>query len=295
MPKGRIVKAMSSFYYVEVHAKVYECKARGIFKKEGIMPIVGDFVEVTVIDEDGEYGVIEKIYPRTSILLRPPIANATKALLVFGVKEPKPNLSLIDRFIARAQKESLEVVLCFNKIDLEDEDNYIEWKKLYERVGYKVFLVSAKEERHVEKLREELKGHITVVAGPSGVGKSSLINALDRRLNLKTGAVSEKLGRGRHTTRYASLIDIGEETWVVDTPGFSSLSLDDMEERELKEYFIEFHEYDHDCRFGYNCLHENEPDCAVKSAVEEGDLPQKRYDSYLQLLQELREVSRKKY
>lgn len=295
MPKGRIVKAMSSFYYVEIKDKIYECKARGIFKKDGIDPMVGDFVEITVIDESAEYGVIEKVYPRTSMLLRPPIANATKALLVFGVKDPKPNLSLIDRFVARAQKEGLEVLICFNKIDLDIENTYPQLQELYERVGYKVFAVSVKDGFHLEQLRAELKGQITVVAGPSGVGKSSLINALDRRLNLKTGSVSQKLGRGRHTTRYASLIDIGEDTWVVDTPGFSSLSLDDMEERELKEYFIEFHEYDHDCRFGYNCLHENEPDCAVKTAVEEGDLPQKRYESYLQLLRELREANRRKY
>lgn len=295
MPKGRIVKAMSSFYYVEIKDKIYECKARGIFKKDGIDPMVGDFVEITVIDESAEYGVIEKVYPRTSMLLRPPIANATKALLVFGVKDPKPNLSLIDRFVARAQKEGLEVLICFNKIDLDIENTYPQLQELYERVGYKVFAVSVKDGFHLEQLRAELKGQITVVAGPSGVGKSSLINALDRRLNLKTGSVSQKLGRGRHTTRYASLIDIGEDTWVVDTPGFSSLSLDDMEERELKEYFIEFHEYDHDCRFGYNCLHENEPDCSVKTAVEEGDLPQKRYESYLQLLRELREANRRKY
>lgn len=295
MPKGRIIKAMSSFYYVEIQDKIYECKARGIFKKDGIDPMVGDFVEITVIDESAEYGVIEKVYPRTSTLLRPPIANATKALLVFGVKDPKPNLSLIDRFVARAQKEGLEVLICFNKIDLDTDNTCPQLQQLYERVGYKVFAVSVKDGFHLEQLRAQLKGQITVVAGPSGVGKSSLINALDQRLNLKTGSVSQKLGRGRHTTRYASLIDIGEDTWVVDTPGFSSLSLDDMEERELKEYFIEFHEYDHDCRFGYNCLHENEPDCAVKTAVEEGDLPQKRYESYLQLLRELREAVRRKY
>lgn len=295
MSKGRIIKAMSGFYYVEVQGTLYECKGRGVLKKDNIAPMIGDFVEMTLLDEDKKQGVIEKIFPRKNSLIRPPIANVTKALLVFGVKDPDPNLSLIDRFIVLAQKESLEIVLCFNKIDLDEANYHKELEAIYERVGYRVLTVSVKEDHGIERVKEELKHNITVIAGPSGVGKSSLINALDKRLNLKTSQVSRKLGRGRHTTRYAQLIDMGEEALVADTPGFSSLNLDGIEESELKEYFIEFHEHDHDCKFGFKCFHENEPGCQVKRAVEDGELPQQRYQSYLRLLQEVRDNHRRKY
>ncbi|MDO4721539.1 MAG: ribosome small subunit-dependent GTPase A [Peptostreptococcaceae bacterium] len=295
MPKGRIIKALSGFYYVSIGSDVYECKLRGVLKREEGLPLVGDFVEVSIVDEQEKEGVIEKVEPRTSSLLRPPIANVTKALLIFGVKDPRPNLSLIDRFIVHAEKESLEVVLCFNKIDLDQENFHPRLVQIYRRAGYKVLTISAKDGRGIEEIRKELRGHVTVVAGPSGVGKTSVINALDERLNLRTSHISAKLGRGRHTTRYASLIDIGEGSLVADTPGFSSLSLEQVEETELKEYFIEFHEYDHDCRFGFKCLHEKEPGCRVRQAEEEGEIAKERYQSYLQLLGEVREAHRRKY
>lgn len=295
MPKGRIIKALSGFYYVSIGSDVYECKLRGILKREEGLPLVGDFVEVSIVDEQEKEGVIEKVEPRTNSLLRPPIANVTKALLIFGVKDPRPNLSLIDRFIVLAEKESLEVVLCFNKIDLDQENFHPHLAQIYRRAGYKVLTISAKDGQGIEEIRSELRGHVTVVAGPSGVGKTSVINALDERLNLKTSHISAKLGRGRHTTRYASLIDIGEGSLVADTPGFSSLSLEQVEETELKEYFIEFHEYDHDCRFGFKCLHEKEPGCRVKQAEEDGEIAKERYQSYLQLLGEVREAHRRKY
>lgn len=295
MPKGRIIKALSGFYYVSIGSDVYECKLRGILKREEGLPLVGDFVEVSVVDEQEKEAVIEKVEPRTNSLLRPPIANVTKALLIFGVKDPKPNLSLIDRFIVLAEKESLEVVLCFNKIDLDQENFRQHLAQIYRRAGYKVLTISAKDGQGIEEIRAELRGHVTVVAGPSGVGKTSVINALDERLNLKTSHISAKLGTGRHTTRYASLIDIGEGSLVADTPGFSSLSLEQVEETELKEYFVEFHEYDHDCRFGFKCLHEKEPGCRVKQAEEDGEIAKERYQSYLQLLGEVREAHRRKY
>lgn len=295
MPKGRIIKALSGFYYVDLEGIVYECKLRGILKREEGLPLIGDFAEVSIVDENEREGVIESVYPRINSLLRPPIANVTKALLIFGIKDPRPNLSLIDRFIVLAEKEGLQVVLCFNKADLDRENRGKVLAGIYRRAGYKVFNISAKDKRGIEEIRAELKGEVTVVAGPSGVGKSSLINALDERLNLRTSHISAKLGRGRHTTRYASLIDIGDGALVADTPGFSALNLEGVEEIELKEYFIEFHEYDHDCRFGFKCFHEKEPDCKVRQAQEKGEISKERYESYLQLLGEIREAHRRKY
>lgn len=289
------MKAMSGFYYVKVDERLYECKARGVFKKDGILPMTGDLVQMRVLDEENHYGLIEEIEPRHTALIRPPIANVTKVLLIFGIKDPAPNRSLIDRFIVLAEKEGLQIVLCFNKMDLDEQCTHIALQDLYARAGYKVYLLSVRDKKGIAEVKRELQGHITVVAGPSGVGKSSLINAIDERLSLKTADVSEKLGTGRHTTRYTQLIDLGEGSLVADTPGFSSLSLSEFEEQELKNYFIEFHRYDEHCRFGFKCIHENEPDCAVKQALLDNELLPWRYESYLQLLREIRSGRRKKY
>lgn len=293
MIKGRIIKGIGGFYYIDTDDGIIECKARGIFRKNKITPLVGDIVYINIIDEEEKKGVIEDIEERNSELIRPLIANVSKAVIVFAVKNPDPNFSLLDRFIVLAEKEGLEIVICINKIDLDDKNEIEKIKQVYETAGYKVIPVSKKENINIDKLREELKDNIIVFAGPSGVGKSSLLNSIDSNLKLETGNISEKIKRGKHTTRHAELMKLEHGGMVADTPGFSSLNLDDIEEDELKDYFIEFERYSSDCKFYKNCLHENEPNCAVKDALDKGEVSKERYDSYLQLLKEIRENDRR--
>ncbi len=293
MINGKIIKGIGGFYYVDTEKGLYECRARGIFRKNKITPLVGDRVSISVVDEENKKGVVEEIEERDTELVRPPIANVDKALIVFAIKNPAPNLSLLDRFIVLAEKENLEIVIVFTKVDLDTDGELLgELKDIYEVSGYKVISVSNKLKLNIDKIKEELKENTVVFAGPSGVGKSSLLNEVDKNFELKTGEVSDKIKRGKHTTRHAELLKLECGGMVADTPGFSSLTLDDIDESELKEYFIEFDKHD-DCRFGSRCIHENEPSCAVKEAVENGDISKKRYESYIQLLNEIRSGKRR--
>lgn len=293
MINGKIIKGIGGFYYVDTEKGLYECRARGIFRKNKITPLVGDRVSISVVDEENKKGVVEEIEKRDTELVRPPIANVDKALIVFAIKNPSPNLSLLDRFIVLAEKENLEIVIVFTKVDLDADGELLEeLKSIYEVSGYKVIPVSNKLKLNIDKIKEELKENTVVFAGPSGVGKSSLLNEVDKNFELKTGEVSDKIKRGKHTTRHAELLKLECGGMVADTPGFSSLTLDDIDESELKEYFIEFDKYD-DCRFGSRCIHENEPSCAVKEAVENGEISKKRYESYIQLLNEIRSGKRR--
>jgi len=293
MINGKIIKGIGGFYYVDTENGLYECRARGIFRKNKITPLVGDRVGISVVDEENKKGVVEEIEERDTELVRPPIANVDKALIVFAIKNPSPNLSLLDRFIVLAEKENLEIVIVFTKVDLDTDGELLEeLKNIYEVSGYKVIPVSNKLKLNIDKIKEELKENTVVFAGPSGVGKSSLLNEVDKNFELKTGEVSDKIKRGKHTTRHAELLKLECGGMVADTPGFSSLTLDDIEESELKEYFIEFDNHD-DCRFGSRCIHENEPSCSVKEAVENGEISKIRYDSYIQLLNEIRSGKRR--
>ena len=293
MINGKIIKGIGGFYYVDTEKGLYECRARGIFRKNKITPLVGDRVSISVVDEENKKGVVEEIEKRDTELVRPPIANVDKALIVFAIKNPSPNLSLLDRFIVLAEKENLEIVIVFTKVDLDADGELLEeLKSIYEVSGYKVISVSNKLKLNIDKIKEELKENTVVFAGPSGVGKSSLLNEVDKNFELKTGEVSDKIKRGKHTTRHAELLKLECGGMVADTPGFSSLTLDDIDESELKEYFIEFDKHD-DCRFGSRCIHENEPSCAVKEAVENGEISKKRYESYIQLLNEIRSGKRR--
>ena len=293
MINGKIIKGIGGFYYVDTENGLYECRARGIFRKNKITPLVGDRVSISVVDEENKKGVVEEIEERDTELVRPPIANVDKALIVFAIKNPAPNLSLLDRFIVLAEKENLEIVIVFTKVDLDADGELLgELKDIYEVSGYKVISVSNKLKLNIDKIKEELKENTVVFAGPSGVGKSSLLNEVDKNFELKTGEVSDKIKRGKHTTRHAELLKLECGGMVADTPGFSSLTLDDIDESELKEYFIEFDKHD-DCRFGSRCIHENEPSCAVKEAVENGEISKKRYESYIQLLNEIRSGKRR--
>ena len=293
MINGKIIKGIGGFYYVDTENGLYECRARGRVRKNKITPLVGDRVSISVVDEENKKGVVEEIEERDTELVRPPIANVDKALIVFAIKNPSPNLSLLDRFIVLAEKENLEIVIVFTKVDLDTDGELLgELKDIYEVSGYKVISVSNKLKLNIDKIKEELKENTVVFAGPSGVGKSSLLNEVDKNFELKTGEVSDKIKRGKHTTRHAELLKLECGGMVADTPGFSSLTLDDIDESELKEYFIEFDKYD-ECRFGSRCIHENEPSCAVKEAVENGDISKKRYESYIQLLNEIRSGKRR--
>ncbi|MBU5335196.1 ribosome small subunit-dependent GTPase A [Intestinibacter bartlettii] len=293
MIEGRIIKGIGGFYYVDTESGLYECRARGIFRKNKITPLVGDFVKISIVDEENKKGVVEEIAERETELVRPPIANVNKALIVFAVKNPTPHLSLLDRFIVLAERENLEIVIILTKIDLDDDNTFEKIKSIYEPCGYKVIGVSNLEKKNIDKVKEELKDNTVVFAGPSGVGKSSLLNEIDSNFQLKTGDVSDKIKRGKHTTRHAELFELEFGGMVADTPGFSSLTLDDIEDIDLKDYFIEFEDFNDECKFGSRCIHQNEPRCAVKEAVENGDIPKERYDSYIQLLNEIRQGKRR--
>ncbi|MFR9069626.1 MAG: ribosome small subunit-dependent GTPase A, partial [Paraclostridium sp.] len=244
-------------------------------------------------DEENKKGVLEEIEKRDTELVRPPISNVNKAIIVFAIKNPNPNLSLLDRFIVLAERECLDIVIVLTKADLATDEELENLKRIYEMSGYKVIPVSNNENLNIDKVKEELKGNIVVFAGPSGVGKSTLLNHIDSKFQLQTGEVSDKIKRGKHTTRHAELLKLECGGMVADTPGFSSLTLDDIEETELKEYFIEFDEFSDECKFGGRCMHENEPSCGIKEAVKDNKISKERYESYLQLLNEKRQGKRR--
>lgn len=293
MLEGIIIKGIGGFYYIDTDKGVYECRARGIFRKDKITPLVGDHVKMSIVDEENKKGVLEEIEKRDTELVRPPIANVNKAIIVFAIKNPNPNLSLLDRFIVLAERECLEIVIVLTKSDLATDEELEKLKNIYEVSGYKVIPVSNNKELNIDKVKEELKGNIVVFAGPSGVGKSTLLNNIDSKFQLQTGEVSDKIKRGKHTTRHAELLKLECGGMVADTPGFSSLTLDEIEENELKDYFIEFEDFSDECKFGGRCMHENEPSCGVKNAVKENKISKERYESYLQLLNEKRQGKRR--
>lgn len=290
--KGKIVKGIAGFYYVHVvESGVYECKAKGIFRKEKIKPLVGDNVEIDVINEAEKTGNITEILPRRNELIRPAVANIDQALIVFAVTSPKPHLNLLDRFLIMMESKSIPVTLCFNKKDLADEKEWETLKEIYETCGYPVVFTSAAKEENIEQIRQILEGKTTALAGPSGVGKSSLINLLDPDANMETGEISRKIERGRHTTRHSELFSIGGETYIMDTPGFGSLYVNDFEKEDLKDYFREFRAYEGSCRF-QGCSHIHEPGCAVKEALSEEKIPKSRYENYLEIYRELEQKKR---
>ena len=291
--QGKIVKGIAGFYYVHVvESGVYECKAKGIFRKDGVKPLVGDNVEIEILDEKDMEGNITQILPRKNELIRPAVANIDQALVVFAVTKPKPHFNLLDRFLVMMESREVPVILCFNKTDIAEDPEIAELKDIYERCGYPLLFTSAKQEQNIEELKTVLQGKTTAIAGPSGVGKSSLINLLQSGVKMETGRISAKIERGRHTTRHSELIVLGEDSYIMDTPGFSSLYISDIDKESLKYCFPEFASCEGHCRFN-GCDHVHEPGCAVKQAVEEGKIHNSRYEDYLTLYQELQE--RKRY
>lgn len=290
--EGKIIKGIAGFYYIHGEdGEVYECRAKGIFRKENQKPLVGDNVEITVLDQGKKEGNLVKILPRKNSLIRPAVANVDQAFVIFAMEDPKPNFMLLDRFLIMMEQAGVPAVICFNKKDLAEEKEVRELYDIYKGCGYQVLLSSALHNEGIEEIRSILKGKTTVVAGPSGVGKSSLTNLLQKEVQMETGEISRKLKRGKHTTRHSQVIPIGEHTYLMDTPGFSSLYLTDMEEQELKDYFPEFQKYEGQCRF-LGCRHIHEPGCRVKEALESEEISRLRYEDYLSLYEELKEKRR---
>lgn len=293
--QGKIIKGIAGFYYVHTSMGLVECKAKGIFRKEQIKPLVGDQVEIELTDEDKMLGNITTIYPRRNVLIRPASANIDQALVIFAIVKPDPNYNLLDRFLITMEKQELPCIICFNKKDIASEEEKRELVAAYGGCGYEVLFVSGIQNDGLYEIKAHLKGKTTVVAGPSGVGKSTIINALCPRANMETGEISRKIERGKHTTRHAQLFtlsDISEDTYICDTPGFTSLSLGEMEKEELQSYYPEFEKWEKECKFG-GCSHISEPICGVKTALLEGKISKVRYDNYVLLYEELK--NRKKY
>lgn len=290
--QGKIIKGIAGFYYVYTKAGLVECKAKGVFRKDRIRPLVGDNVEIELLDEQLLLGNLVSILPRKNALIRPASANIDQALVIFAIVKPQPNYNLLDRFLITMEQQKLPAVICFNKKDIASKKEQEELLAAYGGCGYQVVLASGEKGQGLEALKELLAGRTTVVAGPSGVGKSTIINALYPDANMETGEISRKIERGKHTTRHSQLFALSEDTFIMDTPGFTSLSLFDMEKEELQGFYPEFAEYEKKCRFG-GCAHISEPVCGVKEALLEGKVSRVRYDNYVMLYEEIK--NRKKY
>ncbi len=293
--QGKIIRGIGGFYYVHAQdGEVYECRAKGIFRREGIKPLVGDNVEISMQDGEQHTGNVDRILPRRNELTRPAAANVDQAIIMFAVVSPEPNLNLLDRFLVMMELQAVPVMICFNKTDLATGQACRRLVDIYRSAGYEICLASIAQGTGIGRIRSLLQGKTTVAAGPSGVGKSSLTNALQPEAAMEVGDISRKLGRGRHTTRHTELLVLPkldetdtENTYFLDTPGFSSLYLRGIDAGELWRYFPEFVPCEPECRF-QGCSHINEPGCAVRAAVQEGRISRPRYEDYVQLWQELK-------
>lgn len=289
---GKIAKGIAGFYYVyDPEGNLYECKARGGFRKDGIKPLVGDDVLFTVLDEEKGFGTIEDILPRKNELIRPASANLDQVLIVFAAAKPSPAFELLDRFLVRMQLEGIPVMIGFNKTELISEEQRELFAQVYRPAGYSVYFFSVKTGEGLDVLGQAMQGKTTALAGPSGVGKSSLINHFCPSAQMETGDISRKIERGRHTTRHAELFSVNENSYLMDTPGFSTLYLNEILASDLWTYFPEMKEEEKNCRFT-GCSHMGEPDCGVKLAVAQQRIASQRYESYRQLYKELADVKR---
>lgn len=295
MVQGTIIKGIAGFYYVEAHQTIYECKARGKFRNKNIIPVIGDNVLISIKQEENSSdryleGTIEEILERKNSLIRPAVANVDQAMVVFAVTYPEIHLDLLDRFLIHIEKEGIKPYIILNKIDEGKKETYEYIVERYTKVGYGVICLSAKEGTHTEQLMPLLKDQTTVFAGPSGVGKSTLLNTI-AHFTLETGVVSDKIKRGKHTTRHVELLALAEGGFVLDTPGFTSLQLDGIEPNELQYYFPEFREYLGNCKFR-GCTHTHEPGCRVKKALEDKEIVEERYNTYVDYYNQLKDIRR---
>lgn len=290
--QGRIVKGIAGFYYVYADdGIIYECKAKGVFRKDRRKPVIGDRVTLDVLSENERLGNITELLKRDNEFIRPAVANVDQALIVFALTDPEPDYLLLDKLLLQYKKQNLPAVICFNKEDLADDGVRERISGIYRNSGVRVMFTCAVNGQGTDELKKLLKGKLSFVSGPSGVGKSSIINILQDDISIETGNISRKLKRGKHTTRHTEIIPIEDDTFIMDTPGFSKLDVFIDDEWELKEYYDEFFPYE-DCRFK-PCSHTHEPDCAVKEALNRGLISGTRYDNYSLLFSELKESHRK--
>lgn len=286
---GKIIKGIGGFYYVVCENGItYECKAKGVFRNRKIKPLVGDNVEIEILDEEKNLGNIEDILPRFNWLNRPAVANVDQTVIIFAVSAPAPNFNLLDRFLINMEQHEVPTVICFNKVDLEGFRQSEDICRSYTKSGYEVLFISAESGYGIDVLEAVIKGKTTVFAGPSGVGKSSTLNSLFPDANVQTGGLSEKIQRGKHTTRHSELMFVDDDTYIMDTPGFSSLYTEGIEAEDLKLYFPEIAAYTGTCKFNM-CNHISEPGCLVKKAVSDGRISKMRYDDYVMIYNELKE------
>ena len=290
--QGKIIKGIAGFYYVDSYDGVFQCKAKGIFRNKSIKPLVGDNVEFEITHEEDQEGNITEILERDNELIRPAVANIDQAMIVFALKAPNPNVNLLDKLLVCMEYQNIETIICFNKTDIADKDFAEDLASIYRNAGYKVLFTSATENEGVEEVKKALKGKSTVFAGPSGVGKSSMLNAIKEDAVMETGDISEKIGRGKHTTRHSEIFKTDDDTYVFDTPGFGSVFIPGMTKERLEDCFPEFSLYTNECRF-IGCAHINEPDCAVKEALSENKIAESRYESYKAFYEELKEQENK--
>lgn len=288
MPQGIIIKGVGGFYYVKTELSIVECRARGKFRNEKLTPLVGDIVNIT---EQSGSGVIDSILPRKNVLIRPAVANIDQAVIVLAAAKPEPNTNLLDRFLLLIERDYLDITICINKIDLIESTLVQNLMVPYKQAGYNILYTSTITGYGIDMLKDNLKDRTSVFAGPSGVGKSKLLNTLQPSFNMKTGEISSKIERGRHTTRHSELLELDTGGFVVDTPGFTSLNIDSINKVNLQNFFPEFNDYIGLCRFS-GCSHINEPDCAVKNGVISNKVSKLRYDSYLNLYNEISKVRR---
>ncbi|MBO4235968.1 MAG: ribosome small subunit-dependent GTPase A [Firmicutes bacterium] len=289
--RGLVLKGIGGFYFVETEVGIFRAKARGVFKKERNLLMVGDEVEIAVSENAEEDSWITDILPRKNSFLRPPISNIDMLMVVFAVANPEPNFVVIDKMLAMTERKGIEPIVCINKADLANAENLDRITKVYERI-YRTFVTNAKTEDGIAKIREAVCGYKVALAGPSGVGKSTIVNALVPGSNMEIGEISDKTSRGRHTTRHVEMIHLGNG-YVFDTPGFTSLDLDnDIEARDIAYYYPELRRASENCKFS-DCMHINEHECGVKTALFSGEVSKERYVTYLGIVEELRERGKK--
>ena len=290
--QGKIIGNISNTYKIKTENKEYEAYARGKFKNEEITPVVGDNVEIEVTDEDKGEAIIEKILPRINYVKRPRIANIDQIIFIISKKDPKPDLLMLDKQLAYAQKLGIQAVIILNKIDLEE--NYKPIENLYEKIGYKVIVTSAKEKFGIEAVKEVLKNKISVFSGNSGVGKSSIINMIFEEDKTQEGEISKKNKKGKNTTTDTKLYELEKNTYIADTPGFSNFDITEIESSELDKYFIEFKQEIQNCEF-IGCTHLKEKNCGIKKALEAGRISKERYDNYCKIYEELKDKEKHRW
>ena len=290
---GKIIENISNLYKVEANGEIYEATARGKFKNENQTPVVGDNVEIDITDKEKHIAVIEKIIPREVYIKRPKLANITQIVFVLSSKHPKPDLLMLDKQLAFAEFLGIKSVIVLNKIDLDQKEEFKKIKAIYEKIGYPVIETTAKEKKGIDALIQILKNNINAFSGNSGVGKSTLINGIFDREITKEGEISKRNKRGKNTTTSIKLYEIEQNTYIADTPGFSTFDISEIEYNELEKHFKEFREHIKNCEF-VGCTHIKEEKCGIKTAIQEGKISQDRYNRFCKIYEELKQIKERK-